>query len=848
MGTSRYVSHPVVLTDRLEENVIEPIQGTPTPTTWVLPVSSQASAAVTPTEDSADGVPGTTPPPVAIQIAGSDGTDLRVLSVDSNGKLNVNTTGGGGNAAAGLTGSAVPTFADYLGVNIAGSLIGVTGIALTNAKAATVAIVDGSGNQITSFGGGTQFADNATSGATPIGTLSMGWDSVNSKIRALKVDASQNLEVSVQNFPTTQPISGTVAVSNFPATQPVSGTVAATQSGTWAVGISAAQTIAVTQPTAANLNATITGTVAVSNFPATQPVSGTVAATQSGTWNIGTVTTITNPVTINTIPVGTNIIGKVGIDQTTPGTTNGVQVNAALPAGTNLIGKTGFDPTTPGTTNGVSNYQAASVTGTITSASGAGSTVSIPTLGAGVVSVYLTGTYAGVTINFEESDDSGTTFFLTSATSASASIQVNTVTLVNNSAVSYDVGAYGTTNIRVRASGYTSGTLNVTLIYSAANIEPASTVGAIVTDGSGNTITSTGAALDVNIKTSSIAIGGGTQFTDGATSTTPTGTVAMGKNPSNIIHAVALDASGNLNVNVQAGGTGGNASVSTTGTAVPASATMIAGSDGTNLRAVKTDTAGVVSTAGALTNNNAAPATNNFGVLPGIANAAPPTFTEGNAVLQSIDLNGSTRMTIRPPAALGFYSIGIGTGVYVGLAAGAALFSARWGDATRLCLILKVTVSVIQSAAVSSTGGRVDRRLIIARGFTGSDSGGTTIVLTGNNQKMRTSQGTSLFTDMRVASTAALSVGTRTLDSQGVGIAATWANLGTSPTALGTAATPTHNRIIDKYDLFNASANFNYPIVLAQNEGIIIDVPTAQPSGSSLSSFVEVVWAEVNAF
>lgn len=36
---------------------------------------------------------------------------------------------------------------------------------------------------------------------------------------------------------------------------------------------------------------------------------------------------------------GSAIIGKVGIDQTTPGTTNGVQVNAALPAGSNAIGK-----------------------------------------------------------------------------------------------------------------------------------------------------------------------------------------------------------------------------------------------------------------------------------------------------------------------------------------------------------------------------------------------------------------------------------------------------------------------------------------------------------------------------
>lgn len=38
------------------------------------------------------------------------------------------------------------------------------------------------------------------------------------------------------------------------------------------------------------------------------------------------------------LPAGANLIGKVAIDQTTPGTTNGVQVVAALPAGDNNIG------------------------------------------------------------------------------------------------------------------------------------------------------------------------------------------------------------------------------------------------------------------------------------------------------------------------------------------------------------------------------------------------------------------------------------------------------------------------------------------------------------------------------
>lgn len=59
--------------------------------------------------------------------------------------------------------------------------------------------------------------------------------------------------------------------------------------------------------------------------------------------------TLNNNVT-SSIPAGSAIIGKVGIDQTTPGTTNGVQVNAALPAGSNSIGTVGADPSKGGAT------------------------------------------------------------------------------------------------------------------------------------------------------------------------------------------------------------------------------------------------------------------------------------------------------------------------------------------------------------------------------------------------------------------------------------------------------------------------------------------------------------------
>jgi len=79
----------------------------------------------------------------------------------------------GGNDAASATGAAVPSSASYTGVNIGGNLTGLTGFSLGSTRAGAFAIVDGSGNQITSFGGGTQYAVDAALGSTPTGTLAV---------------------------------------------------------------------------------------------------------------------------------------------------------------------------------------------------------------------------------------------------------------------------------------------------------------------------------------------------------------------------------------------------------------------------------------------------------------------------------------------------------------------------------------------------------------------------------------------------------------------------------------------------------------------------------------------------
>lgn len=103
------------------------------------------------------------------------------------------------------------------------------------------------------------------------------------------------------------------------------------------------------------LSLTTVGNLRVDGSSVTQPISGTVSA-NAGTGNFTVVqTTGTNLHTVvdsgtitavtaitNALPVGSNLIGKVGIDQTTPGTTNRVagnidQISGAAPSTTNAL-------------------------------------------------------------------------------------------------------------------------------------------------------------------------------------------------------------------------------------------------------------------------------------------------------------------------------------------------------------------------------------------------------------------------------------------------------------------------------------------------------------------------------
>lgn len=129
---------------------------------------------------------------------------------------------------------------------------------LTNSNALNVAIVDGSGDQITSFGGGTQYAVDAALGSTPTGTVALA-----------KVDAALS------------------------AVTPVDGD-------------------------AESLRVDANGALHMNMSYKLDSTNDSISAVQSGTWNVGTVTAVTG--ITNALPAGTNNIGDVDVLSIVPGT------------------------------------------------------------------------------------------------------------------------------------------------------------------------------------------------------------------------------------------------------------------------------------------------------------------------------------------------------------------------------------------------------------------------------------------------------------------------------------------------------------------------------------------------
>lgn len=219
----------------------------------------------------------------------------------------------------------------------------------------------------------------------------------------------------------------------------------------------------------------------------------------------------------------------------------------------------------------------------------------------------------------------------------------------------------------------------------------------------------------------------------------------------------------------------------------------------------------------------------------------------GSATLAEVGAAAAKALhTINKPCdagALGHYKFAGATGaIAAGMGSNGQLFSMRWTDATRLCVVTKVICTGVRATTAFAVG-TIDIKATIARSFSVSASGGTQVTLTGDNQALRTSFAASLVGDMRIASTAALTAGTQTLDSQDIGFLTTHSSggVGSATPIIGSIYVP-NNGILFDADV----ARGEHPIVLVQNEGLVVRATV--PGTGVWNLGLEIVWSEVTAF
>lgn len=192
---------------------------------------------------------------------------------------------------------------------------------------------------------------------------------------------------------------------------------------------------------------------------------------------------------------------------------------------------------------------------------------------------------------------------------------------------------------------------------------------------------------------------------------------------------------------------------------------------------------------------------------------------------------------------LGSYGLSVVTGTLAAaLAASAVVFSARWGDATKIAVVTSLRSRFLPltpwTAATLNDSSSFDS--FIGRTFSAAHTGGTALTLTGNSFKRRASFSTTAFTDLRIATTAALGGGTVTLDPHPFSQSLRKANRVNPAAATEEAIVPQADGLTIDFD----PGGGGHPILLVQNEGIVIRNRTVWPVAGTGILLVEMNWNE----
>ena len=181
------------------------------------------------------------------------------------------------------------------------------------------------------------------------------------------------------------------------------------------------------------------------------------------------------------------------------------------------------------------------------------------------------------------------------------------------------------------------------------------------------------------------------------------------------------------------------------------------------------------------------------------------------------------------------------------LAANANIYSFRNPSATFLAVIHRVRAQVFANIAFTAAFNDMSMKMHVARGYTtGHTTNGTAGTLTGNNAKLRTSMATCASVIHIInTSNAGLTGGTATVDTDPMGIS----QIGKPNVVNAVAAT----EYLSAQPIVNLEfepdiGDGSHPLVLAQNEGFLIQNGLVWPAAGTGVLKVEVAWSEVVTF
>lgn len=208
------------------------------------------------------------------------------------------------------------------------------------------------------------------------------------------------------------------------------------------------------------------------------------------------------------------------------------------------------------------------------------------------------------------------------------------------------------------------------------------------------------------------------------------------------------------------------------------------------------------------------------------------------ARIARVGLNRAAAVNVAAPeigAAGGAFRSGGVSGVIATPAAAGLLFSLRNPTGSGRLIVLRFLRVNYYAITNPTAQQEVYVDMCVARAWTVADSGGTAVALTGNQGKKRTSHATSIA-EARIASTAALTSGTKTLDTNPVAAA--------GGVALAAAATVPNFKTSLAIDMTNGA---EWPFVFVAGEGMTIRNGILGGAGGTFRCAVDAAWDEVDA-